>query len=367
MRNRVYLNWFSFINRGLIFTAIAIIIFGNLMVFSATHMYENPYQFLQKQLFFSILGIAIAASFMLFNYRNLRQFIVPFYVLNIFLLIVVFFIGKEIYGSTRWITLGFFNLQPSELAKLILIITFGDFLADRKGNIKELKDWFIVAAHIGAPMFLIMLQPDLGTSLVLLAIMLGMLSVSGLRWQQGLAIFSMGLSAVFVVIRFGLLKEYQMTRILVFLDPTIDPTGVGYNIKQSKIAIGSGGLFGKGLFSGTQSSLGFLPVRYADFIFSVVAEELGFIGAIMLLFLFLILILKCISIAKSSGDLFGSLMAIGIGSMWLFQIFVNIGMAMGMMPVTGVPLPFMSYGGSSMMINTMCVGLLANIYAHRLK
>ncbi|MDI6799357.1 MAG: rod shape-determining protein RodA [Actinomycetota bacterium] len=367
MRNRVYLNWFNYINRGLIFTVLAIMLFGNLMVYSATHVYDNPYQFLQKQLVFSFLGLAVAVGFMFFDYNRLRQFIVPFYVLNIFLLIVVFFIGKDVYGSTRWIPLGFFNLQPSELAKLVLIITFGEFLADRKGDIKEVKDWLIVAAHVGVPMFLIMLQPDLGTSLVLLAIMLGMLSVSGLRWQQALAIFSIGLSVVFAVLKFGLLHEYQMKRILVFLDPSIDPTGVGYNLKQSKIAIGSGGFLGKGLFSGTQSSLGFLPVRYADFIFSVVAEELGFLGAGAVLLLFLALLIKCISIAKSSGNLFGSLMAIGIGSMWLFQIFVNIGMTMGMMPVTGVPLPFMSYGGSAMMMNMMSVGLLANIYAHRLK
>ncbi len=361
------MNWFNFIDKGLILITLSIITIGNLMVYSATHMYDDPYKFLQRQLLYTVLGLTIAVSLIFFDYNRLRQFIVHFYLVNIFLLIVVFFVGREVFGSTRWIPLGFFNLQPSELAKLVLIITFGEFLADRKGNIRELKDWLIVAAHIGAPMFLIMLQPDLGTSLVLLAIMLGMLSVSGLRLRQGAAIFSIGLLTVFTVLKFGLLKDYQIERILVFMDPSIDPTGVGYNLKQSKIAIGSGGLFGKGLFSGTQSSLGFLPVRYADFIFSVVAEELGFFGAIILLLLFLALILKCISTARSSGNLFGSLMAVGIGSMWLFQVFVNVGMAMGMLPVTGIPLPFMSYGGSSMMVNMMCVGLLANIYAHRLK
>ena len=216
------------------------------------------------------------------------------------------------------------------------------------------------------PTLLIFIQPDLGTSLVFAAITFGMLYISGLKMQLVKRAF-LAFVVVFPFIWFFVLHSYQKMRILVLFNPDVDPYGSGYHVIQSKISIGSGGFIGQGLFEGTQSQLNFLPENHTDFIFSVIGEELGFIGAIFVLFLFFVLLYRTLMISRSSGDAFGSLLACGIFSMWLFQIFINVGMTLGIMPVTGIPLPFMSYGGSALLMNLLCVGLLMNIYLRRKK
>jgi rod shape determining protein RodA len=222
-----------------------------------------------------------------------------------------------------------------------------------------------VAAYVALPFILILLQPDLGTGLVFIMVALGMLLVGGLkgRWFAVAAVMIVVVAAVGLTT--PLLQQYQKDRLMVFVDPTRDPKGAGYNLAQSKIAIGSGGMFGTGLAAGTQSRLNFIPERHTDFIFSVLGEQFGFVGALVLLALYLALLSAALSISASSRDLFGALVAAGLISMWLFQIIENVGMTVGIMPITGIPLPFMSYGSSFMVTNLAGVGMLLSIWSRR--
>jgi len=238
-------------------------------------------------------------------------------------------------------------------------------LEKRGGKTNTLGELLPVAAYVGVPFLLVLKQPDLGTSLVFLAIFFGMVFAAGIRLRMLAWIFGLGIAAMPVVWHF--LKGYQKMRIMVFMDPNVDPLGAGYHIIQSKIAIGSGMLFGKGLFSGTQSQLNFLPENHTDFIFSVVGEELGFVGCAVLLLLYLIILWRGIRIAQDASDLFGRLLAVGITSMLAFHVLVNAGMTMGIMPVTGIPLPLMSYGVSSLTTNIMAIAILLNIQLRRQK
>ena len=285
---------------------------------------------------------------------------------NLVLLVIVKFAGTSALGAQRWIQIGPFTLQPSEFAKLFMIICLARLLSQHPEGFHTWKSLLPVIALMGPPFVLVLIQPDLGTSLVFAAITFGMLYVSGFSMKivkQIMAVFVVSLPAIW----FFLLHDYQKMRIRVLFDPNVDPYGSGYHVIQSKIAIGSGGFFGKGLFAGTQSQLNFLPENHTDFIFSVVGEELGFVGAMFLLFLFFIVLYRTLLIARNTTDRFGSLMAVGIMSMWLFQVLINAGMTLGIMPVTGIPFPFMSYGGSALVMNFMCVGLLMNIFMRRQK
>jgi len=239
------------------------------------------------------------------------------------------------------------------------------FLADRHMEIGSNKEFLQAIAIGGGAMFFIFLEPDLGVTLSIFVIMCGMLLVGGARLKQ-MAVLAGG-TAVLVTAAIGLklLKAYQISRLLVFIKPDMDPLQSGYNLVQSKIAIGSGQLIGKGLFNGTQTNLKFIPEHHTDFIFSVVGEELGFLGGILLLTLFALLLWRALRIAVSARDSFGAMVAVGIVVMFFFQIIVNVGMTMGIMPITGVPLPFMSYGGSSLIVNFFCIGLLLNIGMRR--
>jgi rod shape determining protein RodA len=234
-----------------------------------------------------------------------------------------------------------------------------------KGEIRSASDVGRVLAYLAVPLALIMLQPDLGTGLVFVAITMGMLLVGGMRPRWFLVFALVGAVLVGVVLQGHLLEKYQEDRLLVFVDPGRDPRGAGYNLEQSKIAIGSGELTGKGLGSGTQGNLNFLPERHTDFIFSVLGEELGFLGGVLLLGLYLALLVTALEIAASSSDLFGSLIAGGLIAMWLFQILENMGMTIGLMPITGIPLPFMSFGSSSMITNLVGTGMLLSVWARR--
>ncbi len=353
----------------LILGVLALCFYGVLMVYSATHGSikpgGDPYTFLKRQIIWIIFGIAIAVLVAFLDYNQLRHYLIPIYFFNLFLLALVFVIGKTSHGAQRWIPLGAFHLQPSEFAKIFVIITLAIFLSTRKGEISNPIDVIFAFLHVGVVWILIFKQPDLGTALVLFAILMGMLLAAGIKIRYYIAILLACVLVGLLIINFHVLKDYQMKRLMVFIDPDIDPLGAGYNLQQSKIAVGSGELMGKGLFSGTQTNLQFLPARHTDFIFSVIGEELGFFGAILLLGLYFIIISRAIRIAAISKNILGTLIAIGLVSMWLFQIMVNIGMTIGIMPITGIPLPFISYGGSSLWANLAGVGLLLSIYARR--
>lgn len=354
--------------------AAALILVMSLFILNSATAHLNS-AVLLKQIMWIVISFFVMVLLLRLEYSVLTKYTKYLYLLNILLLISVFIFGTEVKGAQSWIVIsGVVSIQPSEFSKLLLIITFAHYLVCKQGQLETFKDLIPAFIFVAIPLLLILKQPDLGTGLVVVAIMVGMLFVAGAnrRWLFGL--FGGGtLAAIGYILghlKFGWwvpLKQYQLNRILVVFDSSIDPRGAGWNVWQSKIAIGNGGLFGKGLGSGSQSMGQFLPEQWTDFIFSVLAEELGFLGAGLLLVLFFIIIYRGLKIAALSRDLFGSLIATGIVSMYLFHIIENIGMAMGIMPVTGIPLPFVSYGGSSMLTNMTGLGLLLNIYVRRQK
>ena len=355
---------FRKMDKVLLFSALALGAFGVLMIFSATRADNPSTYYLKKQLVFFILAILVMFLGAAFDYRRIMPYTKIVYAVTLLLLVVVFFF-PAIGGAHRWINLGFFPVQPSEIAKVAVILVLATFLADRHMEIGSNKEFLQAIAIGGGAMFFIFLEPDLGVTLSIFVIMCGMLLVGGARLKQ-MAVLAGG-TAVLVTAAIGLklLKAYQISRLLVFIKPDMDPLQSGYNLVQSKIAIGSGQLIGKGLFNGTQTNLKFIPEHHTDFIFSVVGEELGFLGGILLLTLFALLLWRALRIAVSARDSFGAMVAVGIVVMFFFQIIVNVGMTMGIMPITGVPLPFMSYGGSSLIVNFFCIGLLLNIGMRR--
>ena len=352
----------------LLIASLGIILMSLVIIGSATHI-NNPgeerYYFVQRQGIFTLLNIAAAAFFMNFDYKMLQGYGKKLYIFNLIMLLAVMLVGQSALGAQRWISIGPISIQPSEFSKLIMIVCLASVLEERVGKLKTLDDLLPVAAYMGVPFLLVLKQPDLGTSLVFMALFFGMVFVSGIRLKLLFGIFGAGVAAMPVLWHF--LKDYQKMRIMVFMDPNVDPLGSGYHIIQSKIAIGSGMLFGKGLFEGTQSQLNFLPENHTDFIFAVVGEELGFIGAVILLFLYMVVLWRGVQIAKDAGDVFGRLLAVGITSMFAFHVLVNVGMTMGIMPVTGIPLPLMSYGVSSLTTNIMAIAILMNIQLRKQK
>ena len=352
----------------LIAATAAIVIMSLVIIGSATHVNtpsEERYWFVQRQGISILVDIGLAIFLMNFDYKVLQRYGHHFYEFNLILLVLVMLIGQTALGAQRWIALGPISIQPSEFSKLIMIISLAAILEKKGGKINTLKGLLPVAAYVGVPFILVLKQPDLGTSLVFLAIFVGMIFIAGIRLRLLMGFFVAGMAALPVVWHF--LKDYQKMRIMVFLDPNVDPLGAGYHIIQSKIAIGSGMLFGKGLFGGTQSQLNFLPENHTDFIFSVVGEELGFVGCVILLLLYLVILWRGLQIARDASDTFGRLLAVGIISMIAFHVLVNVGMTMGIMPVTGIPLPLMSYGVSSLTTNIMAIAILLNIRLRRQK
>jgi rod shape determining protein RodA len=326
---------------------------------------ENPSYFVKRQAARVIVGLALFVLTLSIDYHDLAQYTRYLYYTNLALLTTVLVLGREAKGAQRWLRVGPVEMQPSELAKLIIIITLADLLSKRASSLHTVRDLLPVFVHVGLPMILILKQPDLGTSLVFMGLLLGMLFVAGIKWQHLAGLCGLGGAATPVL--FYLLEDYQRKRILAVFNPYIDPAGSGYHVIQSMIAIGSGRTWGKGLFRGTQNRLGFLPEQHTDFIFSVIGEELGFVRAAGILFLYFILVYRGIQVALKARDDFGTLLATGVVIMFTFHILVNVGMTMGIMPVTGIPLPFMSYGGSSYLTNMMALGLLLNVHMRRQK
>ena len=295
-----------------------------------------------------------------FDYKWLKTFSWPLYALQLGLLVTTLAIGHGVGGSARWVSIGPFDFQFSELAKILMIVVLANYLGARQGRLGSLSSIVGACILVVPPWILVMLQPDLGTSLVLLAILGGMLFMSGasLRW---LGVLVGGALASFPFIWTYILRDYQKQRIVSFLDPASDMQGAGYQLFQSQIAVGSGGWFGKGLTNGTQNQLNFLPVQESDFVAAIYLEELGFLGAMLLLVLFGALLWRILVSGWRSRDPFGMMFAAGLASMILFQLVVNLGMVIGIMPITGIPLPFISHGGASLISLAIGLGILQSV------
>jgi rod shape determining protein RodA len=353
----------------LLFAVVFLCFYGLLVLYSSTRLAvtaeSDPYFFIKRQLLWTLSGFIFLLIIIFNDYHNLERYSKVIYFGAIVLLIMVIISGRSTYGARRWLAIGPFDFQPSEFAKIALIVFLADFLSKNKPKFNNFFYYLLPFAYTGLLILLVFMQPDLGTSLVYLAILIIMLFVAGIKIKFLVFTFLVGLSSVPVLWIF--LKDYQKNRLILFLNPNLDPLGGGYNVIQSRIAIGSGGFLGNGIFSGLQSQLNFLPAQHTDFIFSVVGEELGFVGTILLLGLYAIVLWRGIKIALEARDLLGSLLATGAVSLLFFHIVVNIGMAMGMLPATGLPLPFLSYGGSFMISNLIVIGILLNVELHKIK
>ena len=349
----------------LLLTVLFLAGMGIVNLFSATvGWYSDSTPLYLKQLLWLLGGVLIALAICLFDYRHLEYFAVHSYVLSIGMLIFVLIAGETTMGATRWINLGFFNLQPGEVIKIAIILLLSRIFGKTANPFGyKLFELWMPAFLLLLPVVLILKQPDLGTAIMVILISVTMLLFAGLK--RG-TLISLGFIGILTAVGgwFGL-HDYQRVRIITFLNPEADPLGSGYHIIQSKIAVGSGGFFGKGFVQGTQSQLSFLPERHTDFAFSVFAEEWGFAGSLVLLFFYLFLIIWGLHIARHTADRFGVFLAIGVTAMIFWHIVVNLGMVIGLLPVVGVPLPLFSYGGTSMVTTMIGVGLLMNVSMRR--
>lgn len=351
----------------------AIMGFGLIVLASASSgIGSDPHYYLKKQLVFVALGFIAAFYLLRFDYTEIQKYGRYLYGAALAILVIVLVFGTEVRGTTGWISIGGLPpVQPAEFTKVLLVLTFAEFLSRRRGELNTLGEMLPCFAYMGVPFLLIMAQPDLGTALVYIVITAAMMYMAGAnpRILTGLIAGATILAAfwLFLHFQYGLwlpLDDYQFKRLTVFIDPYQDGQGgrgAGWNTIQSLIAIGAGGLTGTGLFRGTQVQLNFLPERHTDFIFAVIGEELGFVGAAALILLYGFLLVRTLIMASEARDLDGTLIIVGISAMWLFHIFENIGMCIGLMPITGIPLPFLSYGGSAMLSNLMAVGLVLGI------
>ncbi len=340
--------------------------FGMLMQYSATRddTPGNPTYYVLRTSISLLIGLILMGVMLSFDYRRLKV-ATPFVygAFLFFLLIVLFF--ERVMGSARWISLGPIDFQPSEYCKLVLILVLANFFSDNKAEPDSLRSFMIPLAWALPYMLLIFLQPDLGTTLVLASILLGMLFLVGCRMRYWIGFVAAGAIAFTLGFIFHIFKPYQIERFTAFLKQGSNIQEAGYHLLQSKIAIGSGQLVGKGLMQGTQTNLNFLPAHHTDFIFAVIGEELGLIGALILVGAFCLLLWRGVRIANNARDFYGTMIAFGIVIMLGFQVIVNVGMTMGIMPITGIPLPFVSFGGNSLIVNLAAIGLLTNIHMRR--
>ncbi len=346
--------------------SVAVCLLGILNIYSATSPYKIVgTEYYIKQMYWILVGITISLAVCSIDYHILEDISYWLYGFLVFLLIAVLVVGRTSMGATRWLNLGFFNIQPSELMKIIIIVTFARFFNNYQtvGGL-SVRDVLIPLSMLALPAALIMKQPDLGTATLVILIALSMVMYVGLRWSTIATFVCITIPMSWVGWVF-LLRSYQKNRILDFLNPERSRLGSGYHIIQSKIAVGSGGITGKGFVKGTQSQLRFLPEQHTDFAFSVFAEEWGFIGCLVLIVMYLSLVLWGLNIARRCNDRFGGLLAVGVTAMLFWHIVINIGMVIGIFPVVGVPLPFFSYGGTSMITSMVGIGLLQNISMRR--
>jgi len=356
------------------------------LISASSNVTSNPFYYVQRQAIFFGISLVSMTVVALFNYRNLASYSSLAYVVVLGLLVAVLFAPHPSNASTdanRWFYIGTYQLQPSELAKLVFIVVLANYLSRRQDVIHEWRTFWVSLGMAAPFMFLILIEPDLGTTMVFGFMVVVMMWLSGIPRRRMLALLAIiALLVGFVFLDLWVATDgfdhmieelpvplpmhtYQLNRLIIFINPEMDPLKEGYQIIQSKVAIGSGGLFGKGYGEGSQVQSNFVPYHHTDFIFAVVGEELGFLGALAVLLIYLLLLLRMMRIANQSADLFGSLIVSGIVAMLVFQIFVNIGMTVGIMPITGITMPFFSYGGSSLLFNMTAIGLILSVNMRR--
>lgn len=312
----------------------------------------------------AVLGLGLLLFFCFFDYEQFSNAVKYIYVFAVAILILVLIFGTSgDWGAKSWIRFGSIGIQPAELAKVAFILTFSYHLSKVEEKINDIRVILGLLLHIGVLLVLIMLEPDLGSSLVFIFIFACMMFVAKLSYKYIIPVLGLGAISLPLIYKF-ILSDYQRQRINVFFDPTTDPLGDGYNVIQSKIAVGSGQLWGKGFLQGTQNQMGYLPTKSTDFIFSVFSEEFGFVGAIIIVCLLFWLIFRCFRAASRADNSYGRYICTGVGAMLLFHVFENVGMCIGLMPVTGIPLPFISYGGTSLITNMAAIGLVMSVTYH---
>lgn len=369
--------WRGF-DKAILLSSLLLVAYGLLVVYSASLTIDEAN--VSRQFAGVLIGLIAGACISMFDYRHLSTFVTILMVVDCALMIAPLVPGLSYSakGITGWIKVPIIGLtfQTSELAKPVTIVLMAALGAQYKGRVDQLRDYIRMCAYLAVPFLLIMLQPDLGTGLVVLFAGALVIVFSGPRVKWVLVTLAIIVGAVTLILvtdpiidaKFGdassLLKDYQMNRLLVFLNPEADTTSAGYNLQQALIAVGSGGLFGKGIGNATQAGSGFLPEAHTDFVFALQAEEFGFVGSMIVIGLYLCLCIFSLKLAARCQEHFGQLVVVGIVAMWMFQIFENIGMCLSLMPITGIPLPFISYGGSSMIVQLMTVGLLQSVSLH---
>jgi rod shape determining protein RodA len=354
-----YLRFLKNFDWLLFMSACLLLMFSVAIIYSTTFSIAGGSEALQ-QAGYAAFGIIVLFIVARFDYRMLKGWSGLLYILTLGMLIATRFIGHSALGAQRWINLGFFQFQPSEIAKVFLVIVLAKYFSD---NVDLMDRWWTVLKSmifIGIPTLLVAIQPDLGTALTLVVIYLTMLFISNFKKIYFFFGSIIGFLALPVIFRF--LHDYQKARLTTFLNPTADPTGAGWNVNQAIIAIGSGRFWGRGLGHGPQSQLNFVPFKHTDFVFAALAEEMGFVGAFAVIILFTIILYRSVKIAQTARDYFGMFLATGIFAMLFFHIVINIGMNMGIMPVTGIPLPLVSSGGTSIIITLISIGLLESIF-----
>lgn len=342
---------------------LEVILFGvgiwNLI--SATGVADKSMGLYKTQLLWFGLGMALTALILMVHYSTLSRIAYVIYFANVLLLVAVLVAGKSTLGARRWIGIGGLRIQPSEFMKLSMVICMAKYFeSDKTVEGYGLKDLILPTFLVGVPSLLVMLQPDLGTAMIILLTFGTMMLFVKIKTRTLAILATCAIVAMPIAYKWGL-KPYQRQRLVTFIDPMADPKGAGYNSLQSMIAVGSGKLFGKGYREGTQSQLNFLPEHHTDFIFSVFSEEHGFVGCVILLALYMVFLMNGLSVAYQSHDKFGLLLALGICTIFFWHVFINLGMVMGMLPIVGVPAPFLSYGGSALITSTLGVAILTNI------
>jgi len=363
---RAYLRHLDYI---LIAATLGLIAYGVTMIYFATRhdIDGQPLHFVIQQLVAVAVGLVAAVVIALLDYEIYRRFQWVMYTFAVFILVVVLPFGQVVNGARRWIDLGFQSFQPSALALLLLALSIGAYLADRMDMLGSKRVTLVALAMVAVPALLVYQEPDFGSAMVMITLTVAMLYFYGTSWTHFAVLAGSGVVALVMALRvlplagIHLVKQYQIDRLFVFINPGHDPGVSGYNIIQSMIAVGSGALTGRGDMA-TQTALDFLPEHHTDFIFAVISERNGFLGALVLIALYGVVIWRCLRIATLSRDMYGSILAGGVAVMFLFQVFVNMGMTIGIMPVTGIPLPFVSYGGTAMIAFLMLVGLLEAIH-----
>lgn len=346
----------------ILYIALSIVMISLLTVYSATQTRGGL--FFEKEIIWTLVGVGAYFFFSFIDYRLYGKYYKIIYFINFILLLLVILVGDKRLGAQRWLDLGFITIQPSEFSKLLIVLTFSEILSlNFNTKFIGLKNVVLTSFHVLPIFLLIAMQPDLGTSLVIIFIYLILIFVNGIDWKT---IFIIAISGILMlpIGYFFLLKDYQRERVLTFLNPEADLLGSGWNVTQSMIAVGSGGLLGKGYLQGTQSKLRFLPESHTDFIGAVFLEERGLVGGVILLVLYLLLIINILKIGDREGG-YGKLICYGISAILFFHIVVNIGMIMGVMPVTGLPLLLMSYGGTSFLFTFSMLGIVQSINIYR--